>query len=303
MARRAFALVLLMAALGPDVASAAESVTVGTAAEAWYDMLSPCAAVGGCPATPPRRYPAGTLHVGVTLGREDSRTYVALDLAELPAGAAVRSGRLTLPVAGPGAGTSNPDAARIVVCLATTPVTDEDGSTEPPPAPDCGTRSPANLGGGSFTVDLTPFGARIDEGLAILASPEALTPSTNWHVAFNSRTSEGGRITARLAYEAAGPPDAAAPQPIVDEPVSEIPVLGAPVAPTQPLPAEVAAEPEVGALSTASVTQSREPPTAAGRFTYPGVFWLPLIMLAGCGYLAYGLTQPVHIQRTRPEEE
>ena len=97
----------------------ADRATVGTSAESWYQ-------VGGCavlpcpgstlPVTPPvplpsplpaplptpsvNPFPAGTLHVAVTAGEEQSRTYIKLALDSLPFGAQLQGGTLSLPVAG-----------------------------------------------------------------------------------------------------------------------------------------------------------------------------------------------------------
>jgi hypothetical protein len=288
--------------------AAAEAATVPTEREAWYDLLNPCRIAGSCPAEPPatRPYPADTLHVGVTAGLEDSRTYLTLDLAALPTGARVLSGTLTLPVAGSDAGTQNATAAKLTACLVTGRINNAQGSTAAPPATDCGTRSDASLVSGSagpaFTIDLTRFGTRLQQGLAVMASEESMTAGTSWHVAFNGKSRAGGNtqpITARLAYEAPAVSEGAGP---VGAPASRaFASFSAPG--TLERPSEPTITPNDDgqrqrSLSAAPVAQPAPSTSTPGGFAYPAIFWLPLVVLAVAGYLAYGLTRRVPIRRT-----
>src|SRR5207244_8268599 len=109
------------------------------------------------------RWPAGALHVGLSAGVEDARTYLKLDLGPVPSDATLTGGTLTLPIAPAADGTSSPEAAKVVVCFATAPFAASQGSPAPPPAVDCTTSAPAQFAAGPppvLTVDLAPFASR-----------------------------------------------------------------------------------------------------------------------------------------------
>src|SRR5689334_7791430 len=76
------------------------TATVKLSVDGWYAASAACTSSpsgclpAGAPASP---YPAKTLHVGVLLGQEESRTYLSLDLLSLPSGTALTSGTLQVP--------------------------------------------------------------------------------------------------------------------------------------------------------------------------------------------------------------
>ena len=266
--------------------AAAESVTLGAETQGWYNTLGPCPAVGGCPTgTTTSRYPSGTLHVGVTLGQEDSRTYLSFDIDSLPASPS--AGTLTLPIAGADAGTQNASAAQLSACLATEPAAEVEGSDRTPPAMDCSTNTTASRAGSAFTVDLAPFLARWKSenyGLAIIASEEARTPGTSWHVAF-----EGKSIAARFIYEISAAEEVPA-APIAEESSNVVTFIGEPAGPdlvSPPLPSDR------DVVSVAPLAQTTQPDEGPGTFAYPAIFWVPLGILVVAGYLAYGLTRRI----------
>jgi hypothetical protein len=293
---------LLLMASNTQLATAGIA-TVRTSAEAWYRLLGPCPAVGGCPTGPTQNpYPAHTLHVGVTLGQEDSRTYLSLDLASVPARPS--SGVLTLPLASTDAGTQNAETAQLMACLATDPVADVEGSDRPPPSTDCTTNTNARFvtgpGGPAFTIDLTPFLPTWTpdvNGLAIMAAEEARAPGTSWHVAFNGRFRKGFRpISARLTYESPAAPAGSFGRPNPDVTPDVVPFVGEIV---EQAPVESPQQDQESAvLSVAPLAQPDGPAARDGEFAYAWVFWLPLVILVVAGYLAYGLTRRVPIRRT-----
>ena len=293
----------LLVALGVPGPAVADTVTVSTAKEAWY-LTIPLAAPGAPPVSP---YPAGSLHVGLTGGQEDSRSYVSLDLTSLDSDAEVTSGTLVLPVA-PDAGTRSPEAARLRVCRAAAPEDDVEGSTAPPPDIDCSLSADATYAPEQnvFEADLEPFIGFLDGGLAIVSQP----PNSNesWHVAFHGRDAEGADgISARLtvAEEAVSE---FAPAPALDSesfaadihPEAGVgrPVpsagLGAAAAPAPKPP--VARTPAAGG-SNRVVTQPVVLGTEEG-FRYSIIFGLPLLLLVAVPYFGTAFTSPVVSKRS-----
>lgn len=303
-------------------------VTAGTAAEAWYRTLpvqapaeaDPCTLPVGClPAAPaplPSQYAAGTLHVGVAGGAEESRTYLALDLSGVEPGAEVTGGTLTLPVAtDPSAGTTAPDQAALRACAVTAPVEDGvDGSLTGAPPVDCATSSdaafvPAEAGApAAFTVDLAPFAEVLSAGGSSLALVPAEEPGEAWHVAFSRRDRQAEGATPISASLQVAQEQTVEPAPadtgeatFDDAPLTlDTPGLDAgasfaapPLAAgEQPLSAPVT--PEVAA-PTAQVPVAA---VLAGPFAYPAVFLLPLLVAGATGWTGRALTRD--LAGTRP---
>jgi hypothetical protein len=298
-------------------------VTAAPAAEAWFRTLpvqppaeaEPCTLPSGCPpalpAPLPSPYAAGTLHVGVAGGAEESRTYLALDLSTVGFDSEITGGTLTLPVAtDPQAGTAAPETAALRACAVAGSVQDGvDGALTGAPPVDCATSSEAVYAAAegdapaSYSVDLTPFAESLTAGATGLALVPGEEPGTAWHVAFSrrDREAEGALpISATLRVTPAtattdGP--TAAPTVEVAAPVGtgtvDLPPLrsGAsfaapPLAPAeQPLTSPVT--PEVAA-PTAQV------PVAAvlgGPYAYPAVFLLPLLVAAAVGWAGRAFTR------------
>lgn len=280
----------------PGSPARAESVDAKPEVEGWFAAPPSCVLPIGCaptqglPTIP--RYPAGTLHVGLTAGTEDSRSYLKLGLTGLPAGAQVTSGVLTIPLAGPDAGTVQAETAQVLACFTSSEVVASEGTFAAPPAIDCTTSALATYAPGPpavLSVPLAAFTARWAEGeanngIALVPAPGA-TPGSTWHVAFAKGTAaatlEYGTAVADVAPEVE-------PVPLIEDGFESIP-LGVPIGPGAP-------------LSSASPIrdQARQPAQVAPVFSvggpgfaYPAVFALPLLLLGLGGYLGWALTRPV----------
>lgn len=240
--------------------SAPRTVTLGTEAEAWYQLtrVSTCSSPIGClpaalpapPALPdlpvaPTVFPAGTLHVGWAGGVELARTYLRLDRSALPKGATLVAGTLRVPViADPTSGTVLADMAGVKACLVTTSFADGvAGALSAAPGIDCSVSSSLNADGSGYSVDLQPFleawaAGAPDEGLAL--TPYASSSVTSaWALAVPGRNAAGlPHVEADLSYvvaQAAAPPAALPAAPVLPEaqPVQ----AGAPLAPQVVVPA------------------------------------------------------------------
>lgn len=270
---------------------------VGDAAEAWYAPVPVdlCTTPLGCPPAeaPSSPYPPDTLHVGVAGGQESARTYLLPDLAGLPYGATVTGGTMTLPVAAAtGDGTQSPEAAHMVACLSTAPVTDgAEGSTAAPPKVDCHTSSPLSYDAdkGVFTLELTPLLAAtagvLPFGIALVPDPDKTTVTDAWHVTFNGRARpKTDHISSLLTFQrpVAQPVPTGDPgsgsvvdqPPPVQPPAQPVPGIGLP----NPAEGPVDDSPPQVAPPAAAPAQ----PVAFSReFQYPMTFLLPLVLLAG----------------------
>jgi len=282
--------------------------------DGWYAPPPTCASPIGCgpvsPTPPPvDRYPAHTLHVGVTGGIEDARTYLKFDPA-LPDGATPTTSKLTIPIAPSGDGSVQPDTAIVIACLATAPFTPGSGTIAAPPTVDCNTSAPAEYAAGppaTLTVDLVPFLTRWKDapnnGIALLPSPRT-APGTTWHVAFSAHDRAGSDVLPARIDLAYDPAPAAAPAATEPEP--------------EPLPDVVSGGSGIGGFLGSSlvtpqpssaaapiVDESKVPrvvprPRLVGQvggpgFAYPVVFAAPLVLLVLGGYFGWALTQPVEV--------
>jgi hypothetical protein len=288
---------LVGVAVAPGAPARAESTSARPEAEAWYATPPTCTLPVGCapgqglPALP--RYPAGTLHVGMTAGLEDSRSYVKLSLSSLPTGATVTGGSLTIPVAGNDAGTLSPETAQVAACFVTADVGDAEGSFAAPPAVDCTTTAPATYVPGPpalLTVDLSAFASRWAEsepnnGIALVPAPTN-GPGSTWHVAFAK-----GTATATVEYSevATGEEPVAEPEPVFEDTgaFAAVPLGGLADPPPLASAAPIVAEAERPGRVAPVVSFS------GPGFAYPVVFALPLVLLGLGGYLGWALTRPV----------
>lgn len=304
--------------IAPALAAGSGNTTVSLSAEAWYRTTPICALPTGCPAAPPSPYAAETLHVGVGLGAEESRTYLTLDLSTLPSGTKPAGGQLRLPVAsGPQDGSFRPETAKIQACLVATAVKDVDGTFDKAPAADCeGVSIPAvyvaaaGTTPAAFTVDLTDLATAWQDagspGSLALLPAEAPAPSDSWHAAFSGskRTGEGvAKITAAVSYVSASVDSEEQPPPPVFAPVdsSFTPPL------TSGTDTGFASTPTFTAPETVPVTVAGQAPTALvaaaatptqpvasilpTEFKYPAVFLLPLLLLGAAGWVGRALTR------------
>ena len=191
-------------ATGPALAADSGTAAVGPAAEAWYRATPACALPTGCVdvGQNPAPFKPGTLHVGVTAGQEQARTYVQLDLGAVPSGASPDGGTLLLPVASTQDGTRAPETAELRACAVTAEVLDAEGSFAKPPEVDCETASEAasfRAADGdepaAFTVDLAALasaweGSAQPGAVALLPAAET-APTDNWRVVLSQRERTG----------------------------------------------------------------------------------------------------------------
>ncbi|MCA1677114.1 MAG: hypothetical protein LC799_34685, partial [Actinobacteria bacterium] len=171
-----------------------DKTEVMTDIEAWYNT-SPLPG-GELPVVPPpaNPYDEHTLHVRITSGEEDARTYVSLDTTDLPAGAEINAGTLILPLHPTETDTGDDRKALFEACLADPIIDRVSGSFEAPPEVDCKLKSGAIYEGKPephFVVDLTPFVDFLEtNSLALLPTDSAREQADTWHVAFYDKKNE-----------------------------------------------------------------------------------------------------------------
>ncbi|MDX6199686.1 MAG: hypothetical protein QOJ79_2837 [Actinomycetota bacterium] len=314
-------LLLASAAAATTVSAGTGTVTVGVSTDAWYAASSACTAspTGCLPAAPPASpYPAKSLQIGVAAGQEESRAYLTLNLAALPAGTSLTGGTLRLPVGGNQDGSVSPDMATLQACLATGTIKDDvEGSADKPPAVDCkGASSKAKYAAAAgsvpemFTVDLTPFASAwsagsTSQGIALIPADDTAAPST-WHVSLSAHDRDvpaPQHISATVFYaSSAGDVQAPASGDVGATPATTTFDSGsasfaapplAPV-PSAQLPANAPpATPEIAAQAppVAPVQVQQQAAVTVGGFAYPGVFLLPILIAVVGGWLARALTR------------
>lgn len=332
---RGFAGALLLALLatslaGPAAASTPGAVTTDAVAadvvaEAWHrtalledagtDVL--CGVVL-CPTVPFNPYPDDTLHVGVTAGQPDSVTVVALRaLPGAIADGSLAGGTLTLPVAGPEAGTVAAEQARLVACVAAGPFDDtRGGDPEQAPRITCGWSSPVVSDPDDpllLRVDLAPlvlgWTADSDQyGIALLADPEG-DDATSWHLAFSARDRQADDavpITALLEVTSAADEQTApsTPAPPPAAPPASAPGPAVPVAPPMyapPTSPEPVGPPEVAPEADADTAPQAVAAPVAGQvvtlpYPWPAVWLLPLALIVLVVGLGRAMGQEVTVR-------
>ena len=233
--RRALLLMFAPLLVMPAAHAAAPRADVPISGEAWYSVSPTCSTPLGCnplpiPLSPAVAYPAGTLHVAAQLGVETARSYLPLPLGVVPAGEALASAVLTVPVdTSSVSGSLRPDASHVEVCVTTDTISPVSGSTDPPPAADCShtvlavySATPAP----QLKADLAPMLEQLAQPNASLVLLPAPGESVldDWHVAFSAHDRTPlSPAPARLDVQVTGTPAAAAP-----------------AAPTRPSPTPVA---------------------------------------------------------------
>jgi hypothetical protein len=328
-----WAAVVALAGIGawPSPAAAApESITVDSAAEAWYreapkaqdgesaelpEAPDPCTLPVGCPAGPvatdppvAAAYPFGSLHVEASAGKPTAHAYISPDLTFLPVGSTPLSGKLTLPVGQQkNAGSYRIQDARLVACLTIEPVTDDVyGGIRKAPAYDCDLameKAAYQRKEDAFTVDLGPFLemwslATPNFGIALVPDPK-LGPDASWHVSLNGDETESGKgASSEIVYQLA-PVEAPVP---TSPQAPERGAVSAPVtttsgsAPGGP-PALAEAAPKGGAPApAAAAVQPQAAPYALMNspwYTYRGVVFLPLAFLVAISLCGRSLTRPL----------
>lgn len=312
------------AASGASAAAATQSTYPATfLAQSWYraapvdtSAVSGCGvpAVGCLPvpdAAPPNQYPAGTLHVGVSGGTEDARSYLSLTAPTIPYDAVVTGGTLILPVdTDTQAGTLSPETASIRACLVQGRVKDGvEGGFFGAPAIDCTTSSPAAFTpsrgqtGPEFTVELGPFTKALAVGNLALALVPGENPGTAWHVAFlrsDQRPAGPGRQPISAVLRTGTGTNGAAEVPISsDAPPSGPPLTGASGALSPPGPGLGAAAQSAPGIAPVVAVPRRSAPALAMRplaafrrpIWSPLVFLLPVVALAAFAWTAKTFTR------------
>ena len=295
----------------------ADTAAQSTTEDAWYRPPPSCGLVNGCgpaaPVPPVSPYPAHTLHVDVTAGVEDARTYLKFD-PTTPTDATLTGGAMVLPIAPNADGSLQPETSTVTACLAVEAFAPGEGTMTAPPAVDCATSAPATYTAGppaALTVDLTPFLLRWksgapNDGIALLPA-STTAPGTTWHVAFSAHDRTGSDVPPPQITVRYDPP----PAPIETAPVGGTPAFDAAAGDvvtggaalggglgSVAVPAPIAgASPIVGQSKLpAVVRRSQSISDVAGpAFAYPVVFAAPLLLLALGGYFGWALTQPVEM--------
>ncbi len=308
----------------PEGGARSGTLTVKAQSDAWYSTSSACTASptgclpAGAPAPP---YAAKTLHVGIGAGQEESRTYLSLNLLTLPAGTTLTGGTLQLPVAGMAEGSHATDTAKLQACLVTASFKDNvEGSTDKPPAVDCKKATAAGkyvaataTAPEEYTVDLTAFASAWssgspDYGIALIPAADS-APSDAWHLALSAHDRTGSTVpapSASVSYASVAAdssdasyvaPDVAAAPPAGDGFGSGSASFAAPPLAPQPVSVPAGQPPvvqPVAAPQAAPVAPQQIQPQAfigTGRFAYPGVFLLPLILIGAAGWLGRAMTR------------
>jgi hypothetical protein len=212
-------LVLAWAVLPMAMASAASKNNVGNGDEAWFqayqeplaelpsgdpscDSPAGCNVAGNVSRGAVKPHPEGVLVVAVNAGEADAQTFFNFDVDNLPLGAVVTGGKVTMPVAtDPEAGNLNEESAKLVACLVTgfIPGGADGGSYQDRPEFDDGACVPVEQDDTAetltYTFDLNRFGKAWGtgttpmQGVTVMVDPEVSPPAPNetWRVAFNSQ--------------------------------------------------------------------------------------------------------------------
>jgi len=287
-------------ALVSGAAVADTSATVPDAAEAWYASapIDVCTTPLGCPPqqVPTSPYPAGSLHIGVAGGRETARTYLQPDLAQVPFGATLLTGTLTMHVDTANSdGTVSPQNARILACLVTGAFTDgTEGAATSPPAVDCTTSSKPvyDAKAGVFTLDLGPLlqawnAGKPQIGIALVPNQTQVSQTDVWHVTIEGHKQAGAKpVTSTISYRV----------PAVTGSGTSLTTTTPPL--TQPAPppsvqgqlpaatSTVAGPAPVVAPQQQAAPLAQRPAAFAGPVQQPAAFLAPLALLAGVVFFA-----------------
>lgn len=295
----------------PPVPALPTLASVGTAAEAWFDLPFTCTLPIGCLPVP-NLLPAGTLHIGVIAGETTAETALKLDTASLPKGATITGGTLNLPLdTAPTALSLSPDKAGFKACLLTADFKAGEGLSVAAPASDCTVSNPANYdkAGSKYTIDLQPFlqawsSGKADHGILLVPFSTAATDHSTWQVALFSSTvaNAASKITAALNLSPAVSADAAssaspAPAASTDTTSPTTPAATTPSADTggaSTVPAATdttAPVPQVAAPAAATSNTAVSGGFAGKGYAYPIVWALPIAVLAGCAWVGRLLTK------------
>jgi hypothetical protein len=300
-------------------ALAGTSTTLTPTTEAWYQPNPSCVGPAGCvtsgnlPVAPPAEvvtnpYPAGTLHVAMSLGQETARTYLGLSLFDL-VGRGISAGTLTVPLDTAAAdGSTTPEDAKVQVCVALADVAPREGSIDTPPAVDCTAHASVTYVATPeprLQADLRPLLSRLPAatGLVLLPDASQAAPTDAWQVVFSAhdRSDAGKTPPATVALTFADAPELSPDDaPVVTLPDKDHPGLGG-VAPVSDI-GFAAAQPDTPpAVTTPGVAgpQTATGPTVAGpqsvavdyKYPYAGAWLLPLGLLVIVPLAAQALTK------------
>ena len=307
-------LVLGSASLGfLPLAHADSQLTLTPTVEAWYQPNPSCSAPVGCqdasalPASSP--YPAGTVHVALSAGKETARSYLALPLGS--ASGTITAGSLSVPLdVSQADGSSNPSAAKVQVCLTSATFKAVEGSFDPPPQVDCATAVLAayvEKPQPHLQADLSAIVSKLRTATGLALIPDALKagPSDSWRIVFSSHTradaakTPPAAVTLSIADPPANSPDQ---QPVVSLPNNDTSSLGgispatgtgfAAAPPTVDIPA-VQAPAVTAPVVTAPGNVAPVPvgKTITVGYAYPIVWLLPLAFLLLVPLAARALTR------------
>jgi hypothetical protein len=211
-------LVLAWAVLPMAMASAASKNNVGNGDEAWFQAYQEplaelpsgdpsCESPAGCNLAGNvtrgvlKPHPEGVLVVAANAGEDDAQMYFNFNVDDLPLGAVVTGGTVTMPVAtDPEAGNMRPEDAKLVACMVTgfIPGGADGGSYQDRPEFDDGTCVPVELDDSAetqtYTINLNRFGKAWGtgttpmQGVTVLVDPKVSPPAPQetWRVVFNS---------------------------------------------------------------------------------------------------------------------
>ncbi|MCU1602159.1 MAG: hypothetical protein JWO22_2868 [Frankiales bacterium] len=318
----------LTAALWPAALAHAESgtdtanVTLGN--EAWYTFPD-CPVAGVCLPSMASSYPADTLHVAVSGGRETARTYLALAAAPLPSGSTITGGDLLLPLDTTTAnnGSLNPELSDLVVCTTSSSITPTSASTATPPAVNCLAKAIAKIVGTPATaldVNLAPLATALNQphtNLVLMAGDISKT-NANYHVVFSSNRRPSPPVappSLTLTYRSAPQPaspsasGSSGPQPSPGEPqtTGALPASTSLNPGSPPVPPSLGLTPPQVAVQAPALPSQGSPavvplggagapitPSADSQqriYDYPAVFLLPLVLVAGVVGLGRQLTR------------
>lgn len=298
-----------------SVTDAPGSTPVTLGAEAWYGGTG-CLLPGLC--TPHLGTTAsGLLHVGLSVGAETARTYLAVPDGAVTAG--VDSAVLHLPLDLAAAdGSSAPTKALIEVCTTKVAITAVDGSSAKPPATDCtthvlaqvvGTASP----GTEIVADLTPLLAALRTAGTNLALLPLSAPLASWEVTFTAATStKAGATAPSLTVHSATAAGDIAPTTATGAPgdgsgavVPAGPTDAGPAPQSLPLPTPISEPMSTAPAAQATVAAASSPVSRLlsalpHGFDYPAIFLLVLALGGGLLVVGRQLTQPLTPRRRSP---
>jgi hypothetical protein len=312
------ALLLALSLWSPSAWAQPELQTevVTTSVEAWYHLI-PGPTPPPLPTQPEPTNPYGedTLHVGITGGQEDSRTYISLNVEDLPLTFEVEKGFLELPI-NPDNGTFGETSAHVQVCLSDPPAENVEGSFEEPPEVDCKTKADAKYRKKPYPrliASLTEFGADLAfSGLAVMPSEKAKENGETWHVAFygkKNKAKEAKPIKAKLSVTTEDPFASFDDFGSVNEDFgtalpgagggADISSVSGPSFGSETVDAPQQAEPPAQAETPAqALPPSAQPASQTRPVTI--VWYLPLVLLALASYLASALATQVVVRRRSP---